>query len=133
MPQHQTRTQSRRNDVLDRKVYYAGDVVFKEGDAGTNAYVIQSGQVEIVKNRDGALVLLGTLGKGAIFGEMALIDDAPRMATARVPTQTTLIIVSGDTFCKKLSQADPLISKLLAILVDNVRSLADNNVTALEE
>ncbi len=133
MPQHQTRTQSRRNDVLDRKVYYAGDVVFKEGDAGTNAYVIQSGQVEIVKKRDGALVLLGTLGKGAIFGEMALIDDAPRMATARVPTQTTLIIVSGDTFCKKLSQADPLIGKLLAILVDNVRSLADNNVTALEE
>ena len=125
--------QAKRHDILVRKVYYAGDVVFHEGDEGSTAYVIQSGRIEIVKNRNGSPVLLGTLGKGAIFGEMALIDDAPRMATARAAEQTIVMLISGRVFRDKMSEADPFFNKLLRIMVQNVRSLADGDVTELVE
>ena len=124
---------AKQGEVLLRKLYAAGDVIFREGDEGSVAYVIQAGSVEIVKDRDGKPALLGTLGEGAIFGEMALIDNAPRMGTARAATPTTVIIVSGDKFRKKISQADPVIGKLLLILVQNIRSLAAADLKILEE
>ena len=67
--------------VLDRLTLKSGDFVFKEGEEGNHAYVVQEGTIDIVrKNSEGEDIVLGTVEKGGIFGEMALIDDQPRMA-----------------------------------------------------
>ena len=58
-------------DVLQRQTYQAGDNIFKEGDEGNLAYVVQAGEVEISKNINGEIVILGRVGQGGIFGEMA--------------------------------------------------------------
>lgn len=72
----------------------AGDVIFKQGDAGQELFIIKSGKVEIrIGNR-----VLDTLSPGNIFGEMALIDSAPRNATAVAITDATLIAVSEKQF-----------------------------------
>ncbi len=74
--------------VYDRLVFYAGDVIFKEGEDGNWAYLIQSGKIEIFcESAHGGFDQLGILGPGRLFGEMALIDNVPRMATARAVTQ----------------------------------------------
>jgi CRP/FNR family cyclic AMP-dependent transcriptional regulator len=74
--------------------YKAGDVIFKQGDAAEELYVIQSGTVEIrLGNR-----LLDTLVDRMIFGEMALIDSAPRSATAVAATDVTIVPVSEKQF-----------------------------------
>ena len=74
--------------------FKAGDVIFKQGDIGQELFIIKSGKVEI---RIGNHVL-DTLSPGNIFGEMALIDSAPRNAAAVAITDATLIAVSQKQF-----------------------------------
>jgi len=105
--------------VLERKVFYAGQVVFKEGDLGDRAYLIQDGQIEISKTG----LPLATLGKGELFGEMALVDDQPRMASAKALSDVSVVIISRDAFREKLAKADPFIRGLLNIFVRNIRNL----------
>src|SRR5437868_11249839 len=59
-----------------------GDVLFREGDAPTTAFLIESGTLRITADRDGTPLLLSDLGAGALVGEMAVLDDSPRSATA---------------------------------------------------
>ena len=111
--------------VMDRKVYYAGDTIFREGEDGSCAYLIQDGSVEIFKpQRDGTAKVLAVIGKGSIFGEMALIDSKPRMASAVAQEQTTLIIINQQQFADRMAKADPFVKGLLNILVSNVRAMS---------
>ena len=110
--------------VLQRQTLQAGDRVFKEGDEGNMAYVVQSGEVEIFKIVDGKEVVLGRVGQGGIFGEMALIDAKPRMAGARASKGSTIIVVTRDMFEQKLNKTDPFIRGLLNILVNSIRTMA---------
>src|SRR5215510_11925274 len=77
----------------------AGKVLFREGDAGEDMYIIQSGRVAI-KKRTGANkdVTLAVLEKGDFFGEMAVLERMPRSATAEVTEDGDLIVITGDVF-----------------------------------
>ncbi|MFN3075845.1 MAG: Crp/Fnr family transcriptional regulator [Alphaproteobacteria bacterium] len=113
------------NKVVDRKIFYAGQVIFKQGDKGDRAYLVQEGLVEITCMVPGyGEKILGTIGKGGIFGEMALIDNQPRMATAVAQEQTTVVVVGLDAFQEKLAKTDPFIRALLNIFVRNLRQMA---------
>jgi CRP/FNR family cyclic AMP-dependent transcriptional regulator len=74
--------------------FKAGEIIFKEDDSGAEFYVIQSGKVDILLGNR----LLGTLGVHDIFGEMALIDPAPRSATAVAKTDVILVPVGEKQF-----------------------------------
>jgi CRP/FNR family cyclic AMP-dependent transcriptional regulator len=65
-----------------QRTYAAGEVVFAEGTVGKHMYVVQSGTVEIRTAVAGADQTVATLKVGEMLGEMALLDDAPRSATA---------------------------------------------------
>ena len=112
-------------DILDRKVLQAGASIFREGDEGTRAYLVQSGEIEIWRAVDGGKKRLGVIGPGGIFGEMALIDRSPRMASATALTDTTVVVVSDRMFEDKLKKTDPFVAGLLRILVRHVRSAAN--------
>lgn len=68
-----------------------GDVLFEEGDAGRDAYVITDGEIEIVKATDRREVLLAVRGAGDVIGEMALLHEEPRIAGARARTRATML------------------------------------------
>jgi len=110
-------------EVLDRRMYAEGEVIFKEGEVGRRcAFLIQSGRVEISKKgEDGTDHVLGYIPAGGIFGEMALVDDKPRMAMARAIEATAVVIISEAMLEAKLSKADPFIRGLLKLLVRNLR------------
>ena len=108
-------------EILQRRTFVKGEVVFKEGEEGNHAYVIQDGEVEIIKEIDGQTVVLGVIGKGGMFGEMALIDSQPRMAMARCKKGSTIIVVTRAMFEQKLKSADPFVRGLLNIMVSHVR------------
>lgn len=79
-----------------------GQCAFHEGDHGSEMFIIASGCVDIYARRR----LIATLGKNDIFGEMALIDNRPRSATAIARTRTTLIPMSKRDFLT-LVRRDP--------------------------
>ncbi|HWT82786.1 MAG TPA: cyclic nucleotide-binding domain-containing protein, partial [Candidatus Methylomirabilis sp.] len=68
-----------------------GDILFIEGNSGSQAYVIESGQVEIYKISDGREVQLSVRQPGEVIGEMALLEEAPRMASGRAMTPCRLV------------------------------------------
>lgn len=117
---------------VERRVYYSGDIVFREGEPGECAYIVQEGLIEIFKDDNGQKAVLGTVGKGSIFGEMALIDNSPRMATARAAKQSTVMIVTSAVFHAKLKKADPFVRGLLNIFAKNIRAMG-KQIRAQEE
>jgi CRP-like cAMP-binding protein len=104
------------------KAYRAGEIVFEEGDPGQALFVVVEGAVEITRATAQGAYVLNTLGPGDAFGELALIDDFPRSATARVATPGRLLILYKSDF-DALMDGNPRIavvvmrnlSRLLAI------------------
>jgi signal transduction histidine kinase/predicted CoA-binding protein len=70
-----------------------GETLFREGEAGDRAYVIEEGEIEIVKASAGREVLLAVREPGDVIGEAALLEEAPRMAAARARTQSKLLSI----------------------------------------
>ena len=103
----------------DIPVWYlkAGETVFKEGEEAKELYVIKSGQVEIqLGNR-----LLATLDANDIFGEMALIESAPRSATAIARTDVALVPVSKKDFVALVSRAPTFALDIMGVLARRLR------------
>jgi CRP/FNR family cyclic AMP-dependent transcriptional regulator len=88
------------DNLLDRfaRDYEAGAVLFREGDAGDVMYVVQSGEVEIRRVVGDVERVLAVLPAGEFFGEMALINDRPRSATAVVKRTARLLVIEPRTF-----------------------------------
>jgi CRP/FNR family cyclic AMP-dependent transcriptional regulator len=107
------------------RFFEEGRFVFREGDPPSCAYIVESGKIEIFRGQGAHRRLLGTIQAGGIFGEMALIDNEPRMADAVAAVDSVCKVVPPDLFRDKLSKADPFIRALLRILVRNVRSMAE--------
>ncbi len=109
-------------DILERRSLKNGDTVFREGEQGSSAYIVQGGEVVISRTIDGEERELATIGVGGIFGEMALIDEQPRMATAKVKGGATIVTITKSMYQQKLKSTDPFIRALLRILVETVRN-----------
>jgi CRP/FNR family cyclic AMP-dependent transcriptional regulator len=98
--------------------YKAGEVIFKEGDAASEFFVIQSGKVDIrLGNR-----LLGTLSDHDIFGEMALIDATPRSATAVAASDVKLVPVGEKQFLFLVSRTPHFALNVMRVLARRLRA-----------
>lgn len=100
------------------KEFKAGEIIFRQGDAATEFYVVQSGKVDIrLGNR-----LLGTVGDRDIFGEMALIDTAPRSATAVAASDVKLVAVGEKQFLFLVSQTPHFALNVMRTLARRLRA-----------
>lgn len=102
--------------------FKSGEVIFAEGDAPTGAFLIESGRIEISTTQFGEPLILGELGPGMLLGEMAVIDDSPRTATARALTKCRLVPIDRDQFAERLAAADPVVRALLMSQLTRYRS-----------
>ena len=86
-----------------------GHVLFREGEDGEDMYIIQSGKVAIKKRVKDGDATLAVLEKGDFFGEMVILERAPRSATAEVVEAGDLIVINGETFGEMI-RANPEIA-----------------------
>lgn len=99
-------------------VLKSGETIFKEGDPAIELYVIQSGRVGIhLGNR-----LLDTLEANEIFGEMALIDSAPRSASAVATTDITLVPISKKQFLTLIGRSPSFALDVMGVLARRLRA-----------
>lgn len=110
---------------LHLEEFPAGAEIFKEGRPGQKAYIVQAGLVEISKLSSTGESVIGYVGAGEIFGEMAPIDAEPRMASARALRDTVCVVVPENLFRDKVAHADPFVRDLLHVLVHALRSVSD--------
>ncbi|MBP5855727.1 cyclic nucleotide-binding domain-containing protein [Marivibrio halodurans] len=112
--------------VLNRRSYYDGDVIFHEGDTGSQAFVVQQGRVRIVRTVEGGeKATLGIIEAGGIFGEMALIDKSTRMASAIADGTCVCISIPEETVRKKLKACDPVVRTVILMMIRMIRTVAD--------
>ena len=102
--------------------YQPGQLIMRQGDTGVGAFIIRSGKVDIVQDREGKEQKIATLGPGDVFGEMALLDEFPRSATARAVEPTTALGIQRWHFRGILESHPQLALALLPILTRRIRS-----------
>jgi len=103
--------------LLHQREYLADEVIFDEGEEGQAIYIIQSGEVMLCRQgedagEDGKAGHIATLGAGAFFGDMALLDNLPRNAQARALKQTQLTVFFRDDFMTLMQTHARIASKI---------------------
>ncbi len=110
--------------------YKAGEVIFKEGDIGDEMFIIYAGKVAITKMSRDIETTLAVFDEGEFFGEMAIIDNQPRSATARSVDASKLIVLSSDIFESQISTNPKLIMRILRKMSNRMRE-ADRKIKTL--
>jgi NADH dehydrogenase len=94
---------------IARQHYEADEVVFREGDKGDRLYVIVNGNVHIVRDHPGqSSTFIAEFGPGDCFGEMALVSDQPRNATAKTASPVDVLTVDREAFHQLFAHLPPL-------------------------
>ena len=106
-----------------RKIFKKGDILIREGDRDGCAYIIESGSVEILMQREGQLIQIGTRGAGSLIGEMGVIDDKPRMATVRAIESCEVMEISRDNFSHRIEAADPVLKMVIRVIMARYRDV----------
>src|SRR5436305_2951764 len=102
--------------------YETGQEIVRQGDTGVGACIIRSGKVDIVQDREGKEQKIATLGPGDVFGEMALLDEFPRSATARAVEPTTALGIQRWHFRGILESHPQIALALLPMLTRRIRN-----------
>ncbi len=100
----------------------SGETLFLEGDYGDKAYVIQLGELEIIKHTGSREVLLDVRKPGDVIGEMALLEEAPRMATVRARGPVSLLTVQRDTLNQLLENSPSASRAMLQTILSRLRN-----------
>jgi len=126
-----------KDPVKDSSATYAtGEVIFRQGELGTEMFIIQEGEVHIIKHIGGESHMLSKLEKGDFFGEMAVLEAVPRSADAVAATDVKVVLINGSHFdemlrknpevavriirkySKRLREANALLERLVGKEVD---------------
>ncbi len=103
--------------------YPAGTVLFEEYDPGSRMYVIRRGKVKIARHNGEHEIVLAVLGPGEFFGEMALLENLPRSATATVVEDSELVEVDQRTFEEMVRGNVEIAVRIMRKLASRVREL----------
>lgn len=109
-------------EMVTEQRLHAGQELFAEGSQGDRAYVIKSGQLEIIKESGEQQVILAVRQAGEVIGEMALLESAPRFATVRARTNCVLLVIQHEHL-DHLLNTSPLAAKaMLHTVTSRLRS-----------
>jgi CRP-like cAMP-binding protein len=101
----------------DVRAYERGATIFTEGDAGAEMFAVQQGWVDLVI----AGKVVETVAPGGIFGEMSLIDGAPRSATAIAGEDCRVAVIDAKRFEKLTKSADDFALSVLRVMLQRIR------------
>ncbi len=111
------------DDNFERLLLRSSEQLFKEGDPGEHAYILDEGNIKISRDRaDGSQMVLALLGRGDLLGELALIDDLPRSATATAEGDVELISLERASFERQMSLDSRHLHSVMGLFAKRLRS-----------
>lgn len=121
------------NEGLLGTTYKDGDVIVKEGAESRVMYVIQSGNVKVVKKSGDSEAVLAVLNEGDMFGEMSLLDAKPRSATVKALGDARVLAIDHEMFLKRVRVDPALALRVLRQMGHRIRTLDTKLSTALDK
>ena len=110
------------------KEYKNGDIIIKQGESGNCMYVIQSGEVEVLKDVDGKEISLAIRKTGDFFGEMALFSREVRSATIKALGDTRVLTVDRKNLLQSIQKDPSLAFRIIETLSKRIRDLSEEIV-----
>ncbi|MCK5105503.1 MAG: cyclic nucleotide-binding domain-containing protein [Cyclobacteriaceae bacterium] len=107
------------------KTYKDGEVILKQGDSGNCMYIIQSGEVEVIRDNNGKEVRLALRKVGDFFGEMALFSREVRSATIRALGDARILTVDRKNLLNSIQKDPSLAFRIIETLSKRVRDLSE--------
>jgi len=99
--------------AFEQQTFEDGDIIFRQGESGDRLYLVESGTVELVRTDSGRVHTLARLGSGEYFGELALLSDSPRAATAICVGEVELLSISGRELKRLLAESAPALRSII--------------------
>jgi CRP/FNR family transcriptional regulator, cyclic AMP receptor protein len=113
---------------MSRTHFAEGQVLFREGDPADSVFRLLSGAVDILRELDGDSILLGTVGAGQFIGEMGVVENRPRNATARAASEVEVEILTPTEFLDQIARSPHAARELIRRLSQRLREADDRIV-----
>ena len=123
-------TQETQREI--RRRYNAGERLFSEGDSGAEAFYLLHGELELSVEIDGATRTIARAGAGSIVGELALLDKAPRSASAIAGTELEDVVITQEYLNSRLDSSDPIVRSVLNTVLDRFREMRSRFLSLAE-
>jgi CRP-like cAMP-binding protein len=98
-----------------------GTEIIKEGTSGSSVFLIVEGKCEVRRNNN----RIREIGPGDFFGEISILDPAPRTATVRAVENSVLLVLEGYDFRTALKSSKEMSAKLIVVLAERLRHMTD--------
>jgi CRP/FNR family cyclic AMP-dependent transcriptional regulator len=112
---------------MTRTHFADGQTLFREGDPADSVFRLLSGIVEVLREVGGDTILLGKVGAGQFIGEMGVVENRPRSATARAASVVEVEILTPTEFLDQIASSPPTARELIRRLCQRLRE-ADNRI-----
>jgi CRP/FNR family transcriptional regulator, cyclic AMP receptor protein len=114
------------NDEIQKITFRKGEIIFKEGDSESHFFIIESGEVQIFTlNKQGQKIDIYKIDEGESFGEFALLDKAPRSASALALTDCTVVKVSEKGYQQLVDDIPVWASSMLSSFIKRIKNMND--------
>ena len=114
-----------------RLTFGAGQDLFRRGDVGDSAYIIISGEADVLVDKEGTEVAVDKAGKNEIVGEIAILCNVPRTATIRAVTELTALKIPKDLFFRLIAEFPDMGVQVMAELARRLHRTTQQLTEAL--
>jgi CRP/FNR family transcriptional regulator, cyclic AMP receptor protein len=110
---------------LQQVMFEAGDVIVEPGQACKGAFLIEDGKVEVFRSSGGRTIVVASLGKGEIFGEVALVGGSEHVRYVQARERTSCLVISVEQYQALIEDTPPIMRLFLARVVRKLRRTTD--------
>lgn len=108
-------------EKAEEKIVEAGSIIFKENEMAEEMYIVKSGKIEVFKEINGEKKSVAILGPKAFFGEMAILEEAPRSLSVMAVEDSALISIDKESFRQAIFQYPDIALGVLKVLSFRLR------------